>query len=153
MIKWILGVVLGSSLLFGSSLQADEFVLSLNSNEQYAISEIITAMGEKNVAKLLLDSFRLRRLGDSIQHVPPLQFLGFVLTNSYLRECLKKFSKSSFKWSPFIDGFGGNMEKEFSQGKLLPQLQGFSILVGGSIDQLEEYVYRQEWDEFVKCLL
>ncbi len=149
MIKWILGSV----LLCASIARADEFVLSLNAGEQYAISEIITAMGEKNVAKLLLDTFRLRRLGDSIQHVPPLQFLGFVLTNSYLKECLKKISKSSFKWPPFIDGFGGNMEKEFFQGKLLLQLQGFSILVGGSTDQLEGYVYRQEWDEFVKCLL
>ena len=146
---WFFGVFLLCSLV----VQADEFTLSLNNDEQYAISEIITAMGEKNIAGLLLDSFRLRRLGDSIQDVPPLQFLGFVLTNGNLKECLKKISKSSFKWTPFIDGFGGNMEKELFQERLLPQLQSFSLLVGGSIDQLEGYVYQQEWEKFVKCLL
>lgn len=147
--KWIFGAFLVCSSLAWT----DEFNLSLNSNDQYAITEIINAMGEKNIAGLLFDSFRLRRLGDSIQHVPPLQFLGFVLTNPHLKDCLKKISKSSFKWTPFIDGFGGNMEKEFLQGKLLPQLQGFSMLIGGSLDQLEGYVYQQEWDKFVKCLL
>ncbi len=147
--KWILGAF----LLCGSLAIADEFVLFLNKEERYAVSEIITAMGEKNVASLLFDSFRLRRLGDSIQHVPPLQFLCFVLTDSYLKECLKKISKSSFKWTPFIDGFGENMEKEYFQGRLLQQLEEFSTLVGGSRDQLEGYVYQQEWEKFVKCLL
>ncbi len=145
-------LVFGALLFTNLFVFADEFVLSLNVNEQYAISEIITAMGEKNVAKLLLDSFRLKRLGDSIRHVPPLQFLGFVLTNSKLKDCLKKISKSTFKWSSFIDGFGENMEKEFFQGRLLSQLQGFSKLVGGSKEQLEAYVYQQDWEEFVKCL-
>ena len=146
------GLIIGVLLFFSVVVKADEFLLSLNSNEQYAISEIISAMGEKNVGLLLLDGFRLKRLGDSIQHVPPLQLLGFVMTNSYLKSCLKKISKSSFKWSSFIDGFGGNMEKEFFQGKLLPQLEVFAKLVGGSQDQLEGYVYQQEWEEFVKCL-
>lgn len=146
--SWIFGVLLFTNLL----VQADEFVVSLNPNEQYAVSEIIIAMGEKNVAKLLLDSFRLKRLGDSIRHVPPLQFLGFVLTNPRLKDCLKKISKSTFKWSSFIDGFGENMEKEFFHGRLTPQLESFSKLVGGSKEQLEAYVYEQDWEEFVKCL-
>jgi hypothetical protein len=146
--SWIFGALFFTNLL----AYADEFVLSLNANEQYAVTEIITAMGEKNVAKLLLDSFRLRRLGDSIRHVPPLQFLGFVLTNQRLKDCLKKISKSTFKWSSFIDGFGENMEKEFFHGRLIPQLEDFSKLVGGSKEQLEAYVYQQDWEEFVKCL-
>jgi len=146
-------LVLGLILIGSSFIYSDEFVLSLNSSEQYAITEIISAMGEKNVAVLLLDVIRLRRLGDSIEQVPPLQFIGFVLTNPHLKSCLKKISKSSFKWSSFIDGFGGNMEKEYFQGKILPQLQSFTELVGGSLEQLEGYVYHQEWEKFVKCLL
>ena len=146
-------LVLGLILIGSSFIYSDEFVLSLNSSEQYAITEIISAMGEKNVAVLLLDVIRLRRLGDSIEQVPPLQVIGFVLTNPHLKSCLKKISKSSFKWSSFIDGFGGNMEKEYFQGKILPQLQSFTELVGGSLEQLEGYVYHQEWEKFVKCLL
>ena len=131
---------------------ADEFVLSLNSEEQYAITEIITAMGEKNVGMLLLDAIRLNRLGNSIQQVPPLQFLGFVLVNQNLKVNLKRLSKSYFKWSSFIDGFGENMEKEHNNGNLLPQIDAFSHLVGGSNKQLEECVYEQNWEGFVKCL-
>jgi hypothetical protein len=138
---------------FSTYLKAEDFSLNLNNSEKYAISEIISSMGEKNVAKLLLDGFRLRRLGDSIEHVPPLQFLGFVLTNPNLKENLKKISKNTFKWSSFIDAFGGNMEKELYQGKLIFQLEGFSKLVGGSLNQMEGYVYREEWESFVKSLL
>jgi hypothetical protein len=151
-VKFMRSQIFGALLFTNLLVYADEFVLSLYETEQYAISEIVSAMGEKNVAKLLLDSFRLKRLGDSIRHVPPLQFLGFVLTNPKLKDCLKKISKSTFKWSSFIDGFGENMEKEFLQGKLIPQLESFSKLVGGSKEQLESYVYQEDWEEFVKCL-
>jgi hypothetical protein len=146
--KHLIGFLLCIQLV----LCGDEFALSLNSDEQYAISEIITAMGEKNVGMLLLDAIRLNRLGNSILHVPPLQLLGFVLVNQNLKINLKKLSKNYFKWSSFIEGFGENMEKEYNQGKLLPQIDGFSLLVGGSNKQLEEYVYEQDWEGFVKCL-
>ena len=135
------------------ALQGKEFELSLNDAERYAISEIIGTMGEKNLAQLLWDSSRLTALGDSIQHVPPLQLLGLVLTSPYLKVCLKKVSKSIFKWSAFIDGFGTNMDKELAEGRLFQDLPGFAKLVGGSLEQLEGYAYQHAWDEFVKCLL
>lgn len=140
-------------ILLLRGVQAGEFVLSLNESERYAISEIVSVMGEKNIVRLLLDSSRLTNLGNGIQQVPPLQFLGFIVTNPYLKECLKKISKSTFKWSPFVDGFSANMEKEFSEGRLLEELPEFAKFVGGPLNQMEGYVYQHAWDEFIKCLL
>ncbi len=147
--RWLLALLLLGTVL----VQGGEFELCLNDQEKYAISEIVITMGEKNIARLLLDSVRLNRLGNSIEHVPPLQFLGFILTKPYLRECLKKISKSVFKWTPFLDGFGTNMDKEYEEGRLFQDLPGFAQLVGGSLGELEEYSYARAWDEFIKCLL
>lgn len=110
-------------------------------------------MGEKNIARLLLDSSRLTGLGYSIENVPPLQFLGFILTNAYLKDCLRIISQSYFKWPPFIDGFGNNMEKEIAEGRLFEDLPGFAKLVGGRYRQLEMYSQLRDWNQFVRSLL
>jgi len=140
-------------LLLFAKVSANEFTLNLNNHERRAISEIVTTMGEKNIARLLLDSTRLTGLGNSIEHVPPLQFLGFILSDPYLKDCLRQITLSYFKWSPFIDGFGNNMNVAYVEGSLFKDLIGFSKLVNGNLSLLEMYTYQRDWEQFVKCLL
>lgn len=137
-------------------LWGEQFVISLTSSERYAITEIISSMGEKNFGQLLLDNSRLTGLGNSIAHVPPLQFLGFILGNSHLKNCLTKIANSYInyiKWFYFLDGFGNNMDKEYSEGRLFKDLPGFAKLVRGNLRQLEIYSHQRDWNQFVRSLL
>lgn len=147
---WLLAFGISFSTI---SITADEFTLHLNGEEEYAITEIITAMGEKNLARLFLDSSRLTSLGDSIQHVPPLQFIGFVLSDKYLTDCLRVIHKSYFKWSTFIDGLSSNMNHELDCGRLLLELDDFANIVGADAEVLKGLSRERQWENFVKVLL
>ena len=132
---------------------AGDFQLHLNDFERNSIREIIVSMGEKNLARLLLDSRRLTKIGDSIDHVPPLQFIGYILTDGYMKDCLRKTTQSYFKWTSFMDGFGRRMGIEHANGTILPQLRDFAELVGGDLTTLESLTHRQDWDQFIKSLI
>ena len=110
-------------------------------------------MGEKSVTKLVFETRRLNKLGDSIRHVPPLQFVGFVLTDGHLTNCLRKMKKSYFKWSTFMNGFSDNMDREFAEGRLQQDLPGFAELVGANKAVLEGYANKHAWENFVVCML
>ena len=121
--------------------------------EKEAISEIFTTMAEKSVPSLILETFRLTRLGDSIDHIPPLQFLGFLMTDEYLRDCIRSISTSYFKWPPFMEGVQNNMVKELNEGRLFSDLPHFAKLVQGDYAKLKMLCERRKWEEFVKSLL
>lgn len=134
-------------------LVGEEFCLSLNEEEKYAIREIYTSMGEKNIARLIFEGGRLTALGNSIEHVPPLQFLGYALTDPYLRQCLLRISESRFKWPFFLDGFSTSMEQELSRGQLLEELPAFAKWINCPYEKLKALCYKHDWDTFVRILL
>ncbi len=131
----------------------EEFNMHFSERDGITIRDIITSMGEKSVPKLLFDSVRLNNLGDSIRHIPPLKFLAFIVTDNYLKECLKKTSKSYFKWSSFIEGVGERMGQEYAAGRLMKDLLKFSLVVERDYQQLERYAHKHQWEKFVKSLL
>ena len=110
-------------------------------------------MGEKNIALLLCDSIRLNKLGKTIDHVPPLQFVGYILCDQRLKNCLRKMSKSSFKWAQFMNGFGPNMNNEYESGRLFNDLHGFAELVGFDEEVLKGYAHERAWEAFVLALI
>lgn len=146
-------ILLFTLLLFIGKAYSAEYVIRLNDTEKYAITEIISAIGEKNLARLLMDSSRLTALGNSIEHVPPLQLLAFVLVDPYLKRCLKQASTTYFQWNAFVDGFGENMNKEYAAGRLFNDLPGFAELVDGKLSELVTLSHEHNWEEFVLCLL
>ncbi len=121
--------------------------------EKETIEDIFLTIAESSVPSLLFESFRLTRLGDSIQHLPPLQFLGYIFTQPRLKDCIRIMSRSFFKWPPFIEGVQDNMDKEYFKGTLFPDLPDFAKLVGGDYETLRKLSENRKWDEFVRSLL
>jgi hypothetical protein len=130
-----------------------KFQLQIAQGDRLLIEELITTLGEKNLARLLIESRRLTEIGKRIDHVPPLQFIGFVVRDPYLKDCLRKVYKSYFKWLSFVDGFSGSMEKEDRMGLLEPQLPGFAVFVGIDVEILERLTYDQDWEGFIRALI
>ncbi|MBS0584850.1 MAG: hypothetical protein JSR76_00945 [Verrucomicrobia bacterium] len=151
--KKILGYALALWTGFACALGEEPFMLHLKEWEKATIYEIISEVGERNMVMLFLKQRHMNSLGDSVRHVPPLQFLGFVLTDDYLKDCLQKISDHPIKWSYFIDGFGKNMQNEFNKGKIIEDLPGFSELVGSAYEKLLFFSTEGEWDRFVRATL
>ncbi len=139
--------------LFVSPLYAEWDPKKLQEWEKETINDIFLTMAEKSVPSLLFEGFRLTRLGDKIQHVPPLQFLGYIMSTPRLKNCIRSISHSYFKWPFFLEGVQDTMEKEYYNGSLFSDLPDFAKLVGGDYEQLRRLCECQKWEEFVKALL
>src|SRR3990167_2482367 len=87
-------------LLLSSHLSSEWDPQKLQTWEKETITDIFTTMAEKSVPSLIFESFRLKKLGDRIHHLPPLQFLGYIMTDPRLKDCIRIIQKSFFKW-PF----------------------------------------------------
>jgi hypothetical protein len=139
-------------LLF-SGLTASSFELKLNEQEKNAIRDIISSMGQKNFAFLILNSGHLTELGNRIDHVHPLQFMGFILSDPFLKKCLQNIHENYFKWSAFVDGFAGGMERELMNQTLYPELEKFAPFIGKDYQILLRFVYAENWKGFIECLI
>ncbi len=148
--KKIVKYVLAASMMLSPLLGDEGFSLQVNEKERETISEIISEMSERSLVMLFFHQGHMNHLGDSVRHVPPLQFLGCILVDEYLRGCLKKISSHAIKWSYFIDGFGQNMEKEFSKGRIFHDLPGFASLVERDYEKLLHLSLQHEWGSFVR---
>lgn len=129
------------------------FTLNVSDEERANIYEIIHTMGTHGLFSLLKKKSRLEDLGKRIDHVPPLQFLGYIFTDPTLKKDMKSIVKNHFKWSNFVDGLSKTLLRDWNSGKIKPELAGFAELVGKDQSTLRYYLDRNEIDKFVKALL
>ena len=81
------------------------YALALSPDDQDNIRYIVRAMGKDNLVQLAWNKGTLEKKGKKIEHVHPMRFIGYILSQHDLRESLRKIRKSSFKWDHFIGGF------------------------------------------------
>lgn len=129
------------------------YKLDLNEVDRANIYEIIHTMGTHGLFSLLKKKSHLEALGDKINHVPPLQLLGYVLTDPTLKKDMKAISGNTFKWSNFIDGLARTMKRDWNRGALQPQLPGFAAFVGADVNHLRACLEKGKVDKMVKDLL
>lgn len=129
------------------------FQLPLNEKEKRLIKIIISTMADKNIIQLALEKRTLEKKGKKVNHVHPLRFIGYILSNHSLKENLRAIKKSSFKWDAFIDGFSKRMREELSNGNIYQHINGFASLVGSTPDHVKRYIDKKDWEGLVKSLL
>ncbi len=127
--------------------------LHLTNREKEFIHTIITTMAHENLLQLAFSKGSLEKKGKRIECVHPLRFLGFILSNRELKDCLKIIRKSSFKWDHFIKGFSKRMKEEYSNNNLQAQIPGFAEQVGTTPDQITPYIHKKDWEGLVKSLM
>jgi len=127
--------------------------LRLTHEDQKNIEKLIKKLADLNVFELLLKKKEMEKLGDKIQPVHPLRFIGYIYSCPDLRKRLSKIKSNYFKWNNFIGGFGDRMSAEFSRNNLLSYLPGFSHFTGISLQTVESYIQRKDWDGFVVSMM
>ncbi len=126
------------------------YQLPITEKEKRLINIIITTMAEKNILQLALVKRSMEKKGKKIDHVHPMRFLGYILSSSELRGCLRTIKKSSFKWDAFVGGFGRRMKEEYSNNNLYVHIPGFCQQVGGNPDVVTRYIHKKDWEGLIK---
>ncbi len=121
--------------------------------EKKVIEKIISSMGEKSLAQLLLDKKEMEKRGDQIRHVHPLRFLSTVFNDPYLKMCMQQFKGNYFKWTNFIDGYSQRMREEAARNNLLIHLEGFCEYLNVDYEKVVEIVKKENYEELVSYLI
>lgn len=149
----------GSSLMLANQapivlVNVDAFQqLPLSDREKKIISFIVTTIAEKNIFQLALEKRSMEKKGKKIGQVHPLRFIGYIISDPELKNCLKQIRKSSFKWDAFIDGYAKRMKEEYANDNLFKYLPGFAAQVGASEAEVREYIVDKDFEGLVKALL
>jgi hypothetical protein len=126
---------------------------SLEEWEKKTISKIITTMAENNIFRLGLKKKELEKKGREINHVHPMWFIAFIVSDSNLKRCMHQIRKSGFKWDGFIDGFSRRMNEESARNNLVPHIQGFASLLNRTPEEVRFYIDNHDWEGLVRNLI
>ena len=128
---------------------------SQESPDKTHIRELVQTLGESDLISLARNRAYMKRLGDLIDHIPPLQFLSFVFTDSDLTRGMSMIMNSGFKRKAFMDGLGARLTREKNAGTLDLFLADFVTDVGGTIkkEEVQKIFQSQDWDRLIYYLL
>jgi len=129
------------------------YSLPIHQWEKKVIEKIISSMAEKSLAQLLLDRKEMEKRGDQIHHVHPLRFVGHVMSDTYLKNCMISFKSNVFKWSNFIDGYAERMREEAARDNLLKHIEGFCDFLKIDKNPVYEIASKGNYEELVVYLL
>jgi hypothetical protein len=148
---------MADSMVSVDQLQEDTaksfYQLPLNEKERRLIRAIISTMAEKNVIELVFEKHSLEKKGDKIRKVHPLRFIGYIISNSDLRNNLRIIKKSSFKWDAFVSGFAKRMREELSNDNVYCHVPGFANQVSFSQENINHYIRKKDFEGLIKSLL
>lgn len=135
--------------------KAKGFQFNVSKEDQENIGKLIYALSHFSYFQLLWKQKDVNALGDSLRHVPPLQFLLTCCGSEKLKGWLQNVRKSTLKWNAFMEGLSESLSKERAAGTLNDELPGFAMALKkkDSIPALQEYAASGRWNLFVEELL
>lgn len=129
------------------------FDLPLTDKDKVTTRKLITNMADKNVLQLLMDRKSMERKGDEVRPIHPLKFIGFILADPNLNRCMKSVSKTSFKWSSFVEGFEKRMKEENKAGNLNRYIPGFADYMEVDKGVVQNYINQGNYEGLIKYFL
>jgi hypothetical protein len=131
------------------------FQFSVVKEDQEKISGLIYALSHYNYWQLLWKQSEINAIGDSVRHVPPLQFLVVCCGSAKLKSWMQNIRKSTLKWNSFISALSDRIAHERNSGRLCLELPGFAAALKKKeqLRSLQEYAANGNWGAFVEVLL
>ncbi len=127
--------------------------LPISVEDKQKINAILTTMADNNVFQLLFEKKRLERLGQEVNHVHPLRFLGAVFNDPRLVYCMFQIRNSGFKWNGFIDGLADRLKLEIRANNVNKYVLGFSESLDVRAEDVQTYVNYQDANGLVLFLM
>jgi hypothetical protein len=129
------------------------YQLPLEEKDQKLIYELIKTIAEKNVFGLLFKKKEVEKLGKKVNHVHPMRFMGYILSEPKLRKWLKDIRNSSFKWDYFMREYGERMKEENAKNNIMPYAAGMAHLLHVEQNHILGYLQAKDYTGMVKSFL
>lgn len=128
---------------------------SVTTLELEKIHFILKTLATKSLTSLLKYRSDLKRAGEIIDTVHPLQFLLVIFTDEELKVYIHNIKKrGKWVWKEFIKGLKKSLQDEFRQSNLTPEMvEDFAGQLQLPLYLIEELIAQGRWEEFVKVLI
>lgn len=126
----------------------------LSKNELADLRFIMNSMARNSLATLALQRSSLKKAGDHIDHVHPLQFLIAVFSDEELKADLHAVRDRSWVWKEFLSGITGSLEAESFEDNLEQEdVDDFCKTLNVDNSEVALYFKKQKWKDFVNYLI
>ncbi len=127
--------------------------LPITIEEKQKIATILVTMAENNIFQLLFERKHLERLGQEINHVHPIRFIGTVFTDQRLSRCMGRIKRSGFKWDGFMDGFSERLLEEVKARNVNAYVPGLAESLQVDPEVIQAYVNRKDFRGLISFLI
>lgn len=134
------------------------YQLPMSEDQQNATAKLIKKMADVGYWELLRIRKEMDKIGDRVQPVHPLRFIGFIYGNPGLKKRMPKILDDILKRRGFLnghgkkEGFAQRMIKEDQNHNLMQYLPGFAHSLGIPQQSIESYFYRHDWEGLLRHL-
>lgn len=136
-----------------SSLFSEEFVLTVSQERAEIIEEVVTTMGTTNLVLLKFKEGHLKEISKNLKGMGSFNFLGYIFTNSELKDYMKPIAESSWKFNGFMGSVRKGFDRDKASGTIWEQISGFAALLEVDETKLHKYIEKSQWDELVHYLV
>lgn len=137
--------------------------LDLSEKEKEVIKILIHDLATYNGRQLFWNQRKLREMGSSIEHIHPLKFITYIITNENLKKDLQtvhtKYNDTSIlgslwsRWGHFLEGFKSRMEGEMSRDNVEAHLPGFCEELKVKIEEIKPLIDARNWAGLLTAVL
>lgn len=118
------------------------------------ISYIVTTLGNGSLTSIATSKSSLKRAGERVEKVHPLQFLQYVFTDEKLKAAMHNLKgRTLWIWSEFFNGLKGSLEEETRKQNLNQYVDEFSTTIGLKISVIQPSFDKKDWKELMDILL
>jgi len=122
-------------------------------NEGADIAYILKTLANQSLPKIKSYESALKRAGDRIDHVHPLQFLKHIFVNEELKVAIRNLQGRSWVWTDFLKGLTDSLAEENGRSNITPFLNEFAVKVNANVSLLIPLQQSGRWDKFVNTLI
>lgn len=129
------------------------YAAGVAASEAADISYIVKTLANSSLPKIKSAESALKKAGDRIDPIHPLQFLGYVFTTEELKVAIRNLQGRSWVWSDFISGLTDTLAEENGKNNIQPYLQDFANKINVNVNIIAPLQQAGKWDKFVTTLI
>lgn len=129
------------------------FAAGYSQVEAEDIAYIVKTLSNSSLPKIKSSESSLKKAGDRIDHVHPLQFLFCVFNNEEVKVAARNLVGRSWVWKEFLTGLTDTLAEENEKNNIQPFLNEFASALKVDVNILLSLQKSGKWDKFVTFLI
>lgn len=152
--NFLIDFMFGSPSASNEQSKKREYYQPLTVEDKEDISYILKTLAKSSWTQLLGAKQSLKRAGDRVDHVHPLNFLTFVFSKEELKGSLHSIKDRSKIWKEFFSGISKSLEEEANLNNLLEEhINDFAIGLNLDPSIIKASLANHQWNTFLQLLL